>query len=181
MKSEFSEIASQYAAATIELAEKEKIEEQVLSDLESIATVVSQTPEFDAVLKHPAIAPVERKRLLVELFQGKINDLTLRLVELLADKRRLELLSQIAVEYRKLYQINKNTLSASLTSADPLSDQEKEHFKVQLAKRFGKQLDLEISVDPSLLGGLVLRVGDEVIDGSVKGKLRALEKTLLSV
>lgn len=181
MKSQLAEIASQYAAAIIELAEKEKIEEQVLKDLEAISQALSRTPEFDMVLKHPAIAPAQRKRLLVDLFQGKVNDLTLRLIELLSDKRRLEVLNHISAEYRKLYQISKGILSAKLTSADPLSEKEKEHFKQQLAKRFSKELDLEISVDAGLLGGLVLQVGDEVIDGSVKGKLRALEKTLLSV
>lgn len=183
MKTAFAKVASKYAAALLELAAAAKAgtDEAVLRDLVLISQAVGNAPDFYIVINHPSVSASQKKSLLVDIFQGKVDELTLRLLELLSDKRRLNLLTQIEASYRQLFNSSKNIATASLTSADPITDTEKEYFKTRLIKKLGKHLELEVITDRSLLGGLVLRVGDEVIDGSLKGKLRALEKSLLSV
>jgi F-type H+-transporting ATPase subunit delta len=183
MKTEQARVASKYAEALIELAYQagDKVAESIAGDLNAINEVVASTAEFTIVLNHPAIRSDEKKRLLLSLFEGKVNELTARLVSLLCDKRRLELLTHIGGEYVKLLRTRKNVASATLTSAEPLSDASVASIKTKLTEKLGKQLELDVSVDRSLIGGLMLRVGDQVLDGSLRGKLQVLERTLLSV
>jgi len=183
MKTEFSNVARQYAQALLEFATAAGggNDETVLTDLEAINKVVAGVPEFDVVLGHPNVPGAEKKKILVELFSGKISDLTQRLLELLADKRRITLLRYIEGEYKTLLNERRNLVDARLTSAESLDDKAVAGIKSTLTTQLGKEIKLDVKVDPSLLGGAVLRIGDQVIDGSLRGKLQALEKTLLSV
>ncbi len=183
MKTELSAVADQYARAVLELATAggKDLEQSVLADLEVINKVIGSDPEFTIVLNHPAIAAEEKRKLLVDLFKGKVQDLSLRLLELLTDKRRLDLLPKLETQYRELLFAKENILTATLTSAEPLADEQTRQFESKLAQQFGKQLRLATKVDPSIIAGMILKVGDKVIDGSLSGKLRNLEKQLLSI
>ncbi len=183
MKMELSKIASRYAGAALDLAVAQggDAADALAADLEAINSVIRGVPDFSIVLSHPSIGVAEKKRLLLGLFQGRAQELTIRLLSLLADKRRLDLLGSIEQEYLALLRARKNILTAYLTSAQPLSDATVADIKAKLTGKFGKQLELAVEVDQSLIGGLTLRVGDEVIDGSLKGRLAVLERSLLSV
>jgi len=183
MSTELGSIAAQWAEALIELAAGSPgaTDEKVLADLEAINKAVASTPDFSVILDHPSIAGTEKKQLLIKAFEKSVEDLTLRLLQLLADRRRLKLLPYIETTYRQLLNERKNITTASVTSADPLSDKAVAEIKTKLIKQLGKQVELAVKVDRSLIGGIVLRVGDQVIDGSLKGKLEALERSLLSV
>jgi F-type H+-transporting ATPase subunit delta len=183
MKTELSSVAHQYARALIELASDvgATVTHQVLKDLTLVNAVIKDTADFDLILHHPSVKSDEKKQLLIQAFQPRVHDLTMRLIELLADKRRLGLLPQVEVQYRQLLQAKENIVSATLTSAEKLSETDTNRLREALTKKLGKKLELELKVDPALIAGLVVRIGDEVIDGSVRGKLRALEKSLLSV
>jgi len=184
MKSELSMVAAQYAEAVLELAYKEGGEAQantVLSDISLINQVNEGYPTFSLILDHPSITTEEKRKLLVSTFNGKVSDLGLRLLELLLDKRRLHLLKPIETQYHELLNQRKNILGATLSCADPLSEKAVADIKARLTEHLGRRLELAINVDPSLIGGMVLRLGDQVLDGSIKGKLRNLERALLSV
>lgn len=183
MRTELESIAAQYAQALFELCEASApaAEDTVLSDLEAVNQVVAATPDFNVVLGHPAVGGQTKKQMLVDLFAGKVSDLTLRLLELLADKRRLNLLRLIEPAFRRLVRERKNIAEAALVSADQLTDGEIEKIKSRLSARIGKTVELSVTVDKSLIGGVVLRLGDQVIDGSLRGKLETLKKALLSV
>lgn len=183
MRTELAKTAAQYAQALTDLAVTAggDTPERVLSDLEAINAVVSSTPDFNTVLSHPSVSSAEKKQLLVSTFEKVVDDLTLRFLQVLADRRRVNLLPYIESSYRDLLNARKNIAAASLTSADKLPEAAIEEIKARLAKRLGKQIELAVKVDPTLIGGVVLRVGDEVIDGSLKGRLEALEASLLSV
>jgi F-type H+-transporting ATPase subunit delta len=183
MRTELAKIAVQYAEALLDLALTAggDIPESVLSDLEAINAVVASTPDFNTVLAHPSVSSADKKQLLVSTFENVVNDLTLRFLQVLADRRRVNLLPYVESSYRELLNARKNIAVASLTSADELSDAAVEEIRARLARRLGKQVELTVKVDPTLVGGVVLRVGDEVIDGSLKGRLAALEASLLSV
>jgi F-type H+-transporting ATPase subunit delta len=183
MKSELTSIANQYARALSELAAEqgEQVEQAILNDLQMVNDSIRQSPDFQIILNHPSVSAQEKKALLVQLFQGKIQELALRLIEMLCDKGRLPVLPAIETEYRQLLNDKLNIAIATITSAQPLSDEEYNLLKNKVAAKLGKKLDLRVTVDESLIGGLILRIGDEVTDGSVRGKLRALEKSLLSV
>jgi F-type H+-transporting ATPase subunit delta len=181
MNTELQGIASKYAEAILDLAAGSKSEEQLLDELKLIADVIAYDPEMTVIINHPSIDTAEKKRFLHSLFKGKISDLAENVIGLLADKRRLNLIPFIEGSYRELLNQRKNILSASLSCSEALADSAIANIKAQLAEHLGKNLELEVKVDPSLIGGVVLKMGDQVIDGSLKGQLRALEKTLLAV
>lgn len=165
----------------MQLASDIGADKKVLDDLKSVDQVVSQTADFEVVLKHPGVQPQQKKQMIISVFGGKVNDLTLRLLELLADKRRLELIPFIAREYQRLWKDKQNIVSGTLTYAERPDAKVVAEMKAKLAQKLGKQLELEEKEDKSLIGGFILRVGDQVIDGSLKGRLQAIEKSLLSV
>src|SRR5262245_21580900 len=126
MKTELTGVGSQYAQAMLELAAKagHAVEEAILTDLEAINKVIGSDPEFEVVLNHPAVPREEKRKILIGGFSYKVNDLTLRLLELLTDKRRLDALPNIESEYRKLLFAKENIATATITSAEALNDAE---------------------------------------------------------
>lgn len=183
MRTEQSLAASRYALALLEsAAELEKgVDERVLKELSAINKAIEGSDEFEIVLAHPGISSNEKKEMLIKVFAKSAHELTIQLLNLLADKRRLELLEAIEVEYHRLLNERKNIVHAQLTSAEPLKDATLASIKAKLAERLDKHLELEVKIDNSILGGLVLKIGDQVIDGSLKTKLESLEKSLLAV
>lgn len=183
MKVEQSGVACQYAQAFLELAEKEGsgAEQKVLTEIEMVSQVLSENQDLALVLSHPSVGPLEKKELLVRLFKAKVSDLTMRLLELLNDKRRLEIVPALVEQYKELLRQKQNIAVASLTCSEQLSQDAIANIKARLTEHLGKKLELEVKVDPSLLGGVVLRLGDQEIDGSLRGRLKAIERTLLSV
>lgn len=183
MKVEQSGVASQYAQAILELAEKESggADERVLTEIQLVSQVLSDNEELVLVLNHPSVGPLEKKELLVRLFKAQVSDLTMRLLELLNDKRRLTILPHLVGQYKELLRQRQNVAVANLTCSEQLSSDAIANIKARLTEHLGKKLELEVKVDPTLLGGVVLRLGDQEIDGSLRGRLKAIERTLLSV
>jgi F-type H+-transporting ATPase subunit delta len=101
-------------------------------------------------------------------------------LRLLAENKRLELLGEIAAQYELLRAQFENELDVEVTSAVALSDEQKTQMTASLKKRFKRDVRMTNAVDPSLLGGAVIRAGDEVIDGSIKGRLQRLATDLAS-
>ncbi len=183
MKGELAAVAAQYAEAVLELAEQagQGADEKVLDDLKLINAVLEQTPDLVVILNHPAIDGEQKSQLLLKSFEGKISETTQRMLRLLADRRRLDTLKPLEEKYAELLRARKNIVSAKLTSSKELSQSEVADIKARLTEHLGKKLELEVEVDKSLLGGVVLRLGDQVIDGSLKGKLAVIEKQLTAV
>lgn len=183
MRTELQGVAAQYAEAALELASAAggDTADAVGRDLLLINQLIEQDRQFATVLELPSVNAEEKKELLKKVLQGKVNDLTLKVLDLLADKRRLEILGPLEHQYREMLNKKNNLVSASLVSSEKLSDQAVANIKARLTEHLGKRLELEVKVDPSLIGGVVLRLGDQVIDGSLKGQLKAIEKALLAV
>jgi F-type H+-transporting ATPase subunit delta len=183
MKGELAAVAAQYAEAVLELAEGagKGTDETVYNDLKLINAVIDQTPDVVVVLNHPGIDGEQKAQLLQKTFSGKIHEVTQRLVRLLSERRRLDVMKPLEEKYAELLRARKNIVSARLSSSKELSQSEIADIKARLTEHLGKKLELEVQVDKSLLGGVVLRLGDQVIDGSLKGKLAVIEKELTAV
>ena len=186
MKGELAAVASQYAEAILELAEQadkgsSAKAEKIQADLKGVIEVFDATPDLGLVLNHPAVPPEKKMSLLLTTFEKKVDDLTIRLLRLLADRRRLEILHEVAERYSALLRQRKGIVSARLSCSRELNKTEIADIKARLTEHLGKALELQVEVDKSLLGGVVLRLGDQVIDGSLKGKLNAIEKDLMAV
>lgn len=181
MRQDLASVAGQYAKAIMELSSDAGADSAVLDNLKTVNRILTATPELAVVLKHPSVPTAEKKQLIISIFTGKVHDLTLRLLEMLTDRRRLDLLPLIEVEFGKLWRSRQNIMSGTLIYAEKPEPSVVADIKSHLTKQLGKKLELEEREDKSLIGGYVLQLGDQVIDGSLKGRLQQIEKALLAV
>ena len=164
-----------YAKALLGATEKLGNTDSVLSELESlVADVLDKLPKFDAALSSPRIAQEEKVRILKRAFGGKMSPVLLNFLNVAAEHGRLDCLRAIAEGARRLYNQLRNRVEVNLQSAQPLTNQLRELIAVRLAQLLGREIDLQTGVDPDLLGGIVVRVGDTVYDGSLANKLKTM-------
>ncbi|WP_133136329.1 F0F1 ATP synthase subunit delta [Legionella rowbothamii] len=177
--SDSTTIARPYAKAIFESA----LAENQLAEWSAHLTTLAQAvmyPEAVQFIENPASTVAQQ----IELLQGIVNagskksESINNLVALLATNKRLMLLPEICAHYEALRAEQEKTLDVDVSSFSDLSASQKERLIESLSKRLQRTVTLKISIDPTLLGGAVIRAGDLVIDGSVRGKLRKLHTNL---
>lgn len=173
-------IARRYAQALFSTAMKAGTIERVETDLETIDALLRTSPRLLRILRAPTIGAAEKKELARRLFENQVSSLTLRFLNLLIDKRRERVLPEINREFRSLSYGARNILPVRATVATRLTAEERTRLTEALARRTGKTIELSEEVDPELIGGIVLRLGDTIIDGSVAGHLRRLRQQLVA-
>ena len=171
--------ARRYAEAIFEIAHRDGNVDAWLDQLETAGKAVSD----DAVvrgLEDPNV-PIERRMAALEdaLGEGAIPQMR-NLMGLIVRRRRIEMLPQIGREYRRLYNRQAGIVEATAVSAAPLDEQELSALRSRLEQMTGGKIELETRVDASLLGGIQVRLGDQLIDGSVRGRLERLRNRLAS-
>lgn len=175
-------LARRYAGAlfeTVRQLDVIDVIDMVESDLGLINYSLETMPRLVEVLNHPLI-PRERKKAIVsEIFKARVHAVTLRFLELVIDKRREGILSDIEPEYVRLANEWRGIVPVIVTSAVPLTEDAVNALKKKLDTFTGKNADLELQEDPDLIGGLTIRIGDRVIDGSVRGYLVSLREQML--
>jgi F-type H+-transporting ATPase subunit delta len=172
--------ARRYARALLDVGVAQG-DTTVGQDLEDLARVFAQSAELRAVLLHPTV-PAEKKTAIVAALLGHTRGpgpgLIERLLALLVERDRLELLPLIAESYRRLWNAHRGVVEAEAVSARELDESEATAVAEAASRLAGKQADLRRRVDPSLLGGLLLRMEGRVYDGSVRTRLRSLRERL---
>jgi F-type H+-transporting ATPase subunit delta len=181
MKTEDNSSAAQYASALLQLGESKGSADTILKSITDVNAVLNLEPQLAVFLKHPGVPPAEKQSLLKDVFAEMVDPLTANLLTVLCDRRRMHLLPRIETHYRTLLQAKYNIAPATLVCAEEISEASLKAFQAKLSQSIGKKLDLEVKTDRALIAGYVLKVGDQVIDGSLKGRLQAVEKALLSV
>ena len=131
-----------------------------------------------AVLKHPQVSVADKKRTLKDALEGKVSPLTMRFLDLLIDKKRFDILPFVASDLGKLINDKNNVAKAQVRSAQKLSAADQEGLRERLSKFSGKKIELDINEDPEILGGVVVRLGDWVLDGSLRGQLRIMREAI---
>jgi F-type H+-transporting ATPase subunit delta len=172
-------VARRYASALFEMSKRANTLNVVRTDLNSIAVAIDQVPALRALLNQPLIVQAKKKAAIKSLFEGKVHPLLLSFMYLLVDKRRIETLVHINTEFDRLVRDHLNVALATATSAVPLTAKETKELTTSLEARTGKKIELKTETDPALLGGILVRIGDTVYDGSVRGKLDRLREHLL--
>ena len=168
--------AKRYARAAFEVALDHRALDRWSDDLQLIAAVADDA-EALAFLGNTKVPLVQRYRLLESTLKG-IDPLAMNLARLLVAKGRAGLAPQIAEAYLGLVDEHRGIAHATVVTAVPLSDTERKAVESRLGEVSGKQVIAHLEVDPEIVGGLVARIGDKVIDGSTHGKLLALRQSL---
>lgn len=174
-------LAQVYAKSLYELAEdaggRDKIVE-VGQEIEQLCELTRSDKAFGEFLASPIINKGERSRSLRHIFDGNITDLTLRFLLVLNERGRLGHLAAIEEAYDQLMHQAFGRVEVDLYTAAPLDGQELESIKERIHKALGKDPVLHVYTQPSMIGGVKLRIGDQLIDGSVSNRLRRLRQTL---
>ena len=171
--------ARRYSQAVFRIALEGKELNRWQSDLRKIASLVKDTALF-ALLENPEVSFDNKAKVLSERL-GDINPLALKLVSVLVTKGKLGMIGDIADEYQRLvdnYRGIEGAEVAEVTTALPLDDEDKLRLAQRLTSLVGKPVVLKPKVDSSLIGGIIIRFGDKLIDGSIRSKLLALKRGL---
>jgi len=175
-----SKVARRYASALFSAARKIAKIEPVQRDLDTLVSLWKQTPTLARILESPLV-PGDRKHALIDqLFSTEVDPLTRSFLHLLVDKGREEILESVEREFRRQADAEQGLVRAQATVAAPLDDAQRAALIASLQQRTGaRQIELSVQVDPAILGGVVVRLHDTVIDGSVRGALERLREQLL--
>jgi len=166
--------ALRYAKATLNLAKEKGFAKEVNDDMVLIQSTIEENHDLEIMLKSPVIKSKAKKSVLTEVFGKKVNGITMGLLNLLIENKRPALLNLVAKEYIVIYDFLKGIEVAQVTSAVPLTKDLEKAILSRVEEALGKQITLNNVVDPSIIGGFVLRVGDKLYDSSVSYRLSDL-------
>jgi F-type H+-transporting ATPase subunit delta len=174
------EATRSYAEALLGAAAKEGQVDAVLDELDAIASdVLGANPRFAAILGSPSTPAAEKDRILVDAFEGRALPTIVRFLRVLNRHGRLGLVGPIARAARAIWDRRQGRRAVAVRSAAPLDDAQQEALRDRLAAMLDATPVISLTVDPSLIGGLVVQVGDDVYDASVRNRLEQFRRHLV--
>jgi F-type H+-transporting ATPase subunit delta len=168
-----------YAEALLQAAKEKNRLDRVREEFDDFAAAVAESEELASLLKNPQIDPRTKSETLRAVLAGA-DEVFLSFVRLLAEKHRIGELEEIHAEWHRLLAAEERVLEVELTTAVELSDAEAKEIVAKIEEAVGRKVEATRSVDPDLIGGLVLRAGSLLVDGSVRGRLERLRQELVS-
>lgn len=172
-------IARNYAEALFELGERSGNAERYAGLLDAVAGAVETTPEVQAVLVSPRVPKAEKVRLLGAALKGAPREFVLFL-QALVRRGRQRLLREVSTEYQALLDLKHNRVRAGVTLAHPADPALQGEIQAALSRQLGKEVLAAFHVDPEILGGTVVRIGERIHDGSVRRRMTKLRRQLLT-
>lgn len=172
------EVARVYAQAILDLAEERQSSDEVLDELRWLAGEVEKRPELANFFTSPLVDVHERAASLDRMFRGKLTDVVVDGLQVMNRKGRLELVPGVAAVYRSLYRELREQVDVEVVTAVAIGDETKDKIRSTLAAYTDREPDFTVRVDESLIGGIVIRIGDEKADASVKSKIEIVQHLL---
>jgi F-type H+-transporting ATPase subunit delta len=172
-------LAGRYALALFELARDEKQIETVSASLATLRSALEGSEDLRTLISSPLIAREDQARAIGAVVGSLgIDRLTSNFVGVLANNRRLAQLPKVIRNYNLLVARHRGEITAEVTSARPLDEEQVGAIKQNLRSRVGRDINVDLSVDPAILGGLVVKIGSQMIDGSIRTKLNTLAQAM---
>lgn len=171
-------VAARYARALYELAVEHQAGDKIGVELQQIVTTIQQIPALGEALASSIIPGEAKKNIVGEVFSEQISPLTFNFLQLIIDKKRISELPAIHRRYQEMLRASQGVIAGEVISAVPLDEAELSRLASKLQQATGKQVELQTRVEAELIGGLVVRIGDRVIDGSVRTQLATLRQVL---
>jgi F-type H+-transporting ATPase subunit delta len=171
-------VSRRYAQALVNQALLAGGLETISKELGGVAQAIDGSPQLSAFLGNPLITRERKKSVIGEVFAKEAGASTMGFLNLLVDKRRIDLFSSVKSQFDEMVRAHNGIVFATATSAVALTPAQAASLEKALEARTGKDIELTTAVDPSLMGGILVRIGDTVLDGTVKGKLERLREQL---
>lgn len=176
-----SAVGRRYGRAVFDSATRTGEVDAVEADLVAILALVEAEPSFRRFLATPRVTEAQKREFLERNLGPRVRPLTLSLLRLLIEKRRLSSLGEIASAYRDLVREAKGLIEARVQTAHPLEEETADAIRRQLERITARRVLLTREIDPALLGGVRVQIGERVIDGSVAFHMKRLREALLTV
>lgn len=168
--------ASRYAKALIELSQEQGVLEQVHDDIQFFISVCNENRGFRLLLQSPVVSHYRKHAIISAIFKGKVSDTTFTIFDIITRKNRENILYNVATEFHAQFNLLRKIQVAQITTTFPIDAQLREQFTHIVKEVTGKDaVELHEKIDPSLIGGFILQVGDRQIDESLKHKLQRLQ------
>lgn len=174
------QLAIKYAQALYEVASERGILEQAEEQLALVGSTLSDHEDLAKLIYHPRVLPKAKKEVITRVFGQDLAEAVHNFLLLLVDKRRENILPSIIKEFKNLTNEAHNIIEAEVTTALPLSDEQQIALAKKLGQVTGKNVILKTKIDVTILGGVVVKIGDKLIDGSVARQLKMLQTTLMN-
>ena len=169
--------AIRYAKAILDIANAKGVAEAVNNDMTSIASTINGNLELDTFIQNPTIKVEVKEQALLAVF-ANVNAVTNSLFHLLFENKRFEILEHIAVEYGKLFDIQNDVEVAKVTTAIAMDAALEAKVLAKIATFSNKKITIENTIDPAIIGGFILRIGDKQYNASVANRLQVLKREL---
>ena len=174
------QLAHKYSRAIFELAQEEGKLAQYGKELLQVKKDLEAVPAAVSFFANPQVERKAKKELVKKMYEGELSQSIYHFLLLLVDKRRFALLSVIAEQFREMANAAQGIVIADVTTAQPATEAQQKKIAAKLEAVTGKKVELRLHENAALLGGVVVKIGDRRIDGSVAGRLQALQKELLT-
>jgi F-type H+-transporting ATPase subunit delta len=173
-----SGIAQRYAKALLQAALSAGKADEVFDDVQGLIALQSRDPSMRNFLFSPQVATEAKHALIDKVLKGRASDLTVEFLHILVDKKRIMFVADIAQAYILLYEKEKGIIEVTAITAVPLEDRLREKLLRTLESQTGKSIRLTHEINPHILGGMIVRMEDKLIDGSVRFQLEQLRRHL---
>lgn len=175
-------IAARYATAVYELAKEAGDIKKLEGDIETLSAAMSESADFNALIQSPLYSRADQAAAISAIAKkAGVSDLMANTLALMADKRRLFVVPQLVQALRNIIAEDKGEVTAEVTSAKALTESQSKKLAATLKARMGKDVSINASVDESLIGGLIVKVGSKMIDTSIRSKLASLQNAMKEV
>ena len=179
INTKYNLIAKKYAQALVDLTKDGRIQnDKILQDVNTISEILKTSQDLDSVLKNPVVSEEDKKETIEKVFSSEIAGLMVNFLKVLVDQNRIQAFDEIVECFKDdLDKIN-NVSRISVTSAVTVNDDAKNRLKSKLEEKLHKAVTLDWQIDSSIIAGLVIKMGDNIIDTSLKHKLEDLSKVI---
>jgi F-type H+-transporting ATPase subunit delta len=165
-----------YAQAVFELAEQSQLVDVLKNDLDILANLTAQSKEFETLMVSPSFHEEHKKQLIYKVFSGKLDELTINLLMVIIERNRMRFLPQIIAKYNELWEAYHGYHRVKVMVSKAMNKTEIERLTENIAAAINGQVKLEVLVNPSIIGGIIIRYSNKLIDNSIINRLRLTVK-----
>ena len=174
-------IADRYAQALFEVGEETQTTSELYQELSELVKILNENNDFYSFLKSPLISCEDKKTVMQNIFENQLSDSMNNFLKIVIDKDRMSVLEKIKESYKSLLNDKNNVLEGTAITAVALSEEEIKDLEKNLSKKYNKNVTLTNVVDEAILGGVLVKLGNEEIDGTVRTRLSNIKKQLSQV
>lgn len=173
-------IADRYSQALVEIAKEGKLTYfKISTDLDVIKEILGGSKDLDAFLNNPVASIADKKSIIDKVFSTEVDLLIVNFLKVLVEKSRFFIFNDVLEAYNKAVDSVNNISRVNVTSAVQISDESKDRLKQKLEEKLKKNVVFDLDIDPDIIAGLIIKIGDNVLDMSLKHKLEDLSKTII--